>query len=264
MAIETTRARTVTEDWEFNILGVYNFRIPGPLEGYFEFVKEHHRVLPGDLLEAGVYRGRALLGMALMLKELGSTKKIYGYDTWSGFPPVYTVHDGFERWAVLAAEQRISQAHLAKARLQVQHRTLGSPAPKMDSSNISLSGDFSSVARTDLERKITYLGLDNVVLIEGPFDRTMTADAAAPVELMAALIDADLYNSYQTALPFIWQRLTRGGYVYLDEYYSLKFPGARIACDEFFAGRRDKPQRHARDYGDFERWYVRKIFDAAV
>ena len=259
-----TRARTVTEDWEFNILGIYNFRRSGPLEGYFEFVREHHAVLPGDILEAGVYRGRALLGMALMLNELGSTKKIYGYDTWRGFPPVYTVHDAFDSWAALAAERRISQAHLDKARLQVQHRSLGSPEARMDSSNISLSGDFSAVAKDDLERTIAYLGLDNVVLIEGPFDRTMTSAATAPAELMAALVDADLYSSYQTALPFIWQRLTRGGYVYLDEYYSLKFPGARIACDEFFAGRRDKPQRHARDYGDFERWYVRKIFDAGV
>ena len=124
-----------------------------------------------------------------------------------------------------------------------------------------MSGDFSSCAKGELERKIAYLGLDNVVLVEGSFDRTMSSDATQPETLMAALMDADLYASYQVALPFIWPRLTLGGYLYLDEYYSLKFPGAMIACDEFFADRADKPQQHDRAFGDFERWHVRKIFD---
>jgi Macrocin-O-methyltransferase (TylF) len=250
----------ISEDWEFNILDVYNFRRPGPLEGYFTFVREHHQLLPGDLLEAGVYRGKSLLGMALMLKELGSPKKIYGYDTWSGFPPVYSPQDALERWDDLLHAGRISPRHFEKTRLQVAHRALGSSSKTIDSSNISLSGNFSACSRTDLERKLAYLELDNVVLVEGSFDRTMNG-AGGPERLMAALIDADLYASYQVALPFIWSRLARGGYVYLDEYYSLKFPGALIACDEFFADRADKPQRHDHAYGDFERWYVRKIFD---
>lgn len=251
----------ISEEWEFNILDVYNYRKPGPLEGYFTFVREHHRVLPGDLLEAGVYRGKSLLGMALMLQELGSKKKIYGYDTWSGFPPIYGPQDRLDRWEELFRAGRISARHFEKTRLQVAHRALGSPSQKIDSSNISLSGDFSSCAKADLERKISYLGLHNIILVEGSFDRTMNPEAEQPETLMAALIDADLYASYQVALPHIWSRLTHGGYVYLDEYYSLKFPGAMIACDEFFAGRADKPQQHDRAYGDFERWHVRKIFN---
>ena len=251
----------IREAWEFNILEVYNYHHPGPLEGYFTFVREHHRVLPGDLLEAGVYRGKSLLAMALMLKELGSPKKIYGYDTWSGFPPIYGPQDSLERWDDLYRARRISARHLEKTKLQVAHRALGSPAGTIDSSNISLSGDFSSCAKSALERKIAYLGLDNVVLVEGSFAETMNGPSEGPRELMAALIDADLYASYQVALPYIWSRLTRGGYLYLDEYYSLKFPGAMIACDEFFATCLDKPQQHDRAYGDFERWFARKIFD---
>ena len=219
----------ISEDWEFNILGVYNYHHPGPLEGYFNFVREHHRLLSGDLLEAGVYRGKSLLGMALMLKELGSPKRIYGYDTWSGFPPVYRSQDSLERWDDLHRAGRISARHLEKAKLQVAHRALGSPAASIDSSSISLSGDFSGCTKSDVERKLAYLGLDNVVLVEGSFEETMNGRREGPRELMAALIDADLYASYQIALPYIWPRLTRGGYLYLDEYYSLKFPGAMIA-----------------------------------
>jgi hypothetical protein len=248
------------EDWEFNILDIYNFRQAGPLEGYFTFVREHHDRLPGDLLEAGVYKGKALLGMGLMLKELGSTKKVYGYDTWKGFPPIYSDEDSLERWHDLAKAGRISPAHLDKTRLQVEHRQATSSA-KIDSTNISLSGNFSACVKSDLEKKIDYLGLDNIVLVEGSFAETMQPGRDGPTCLMAALIDADLYLSYKVALPYIWERLTLGGYLYLDEYYSLKFPGARIACDEFFTGRPDKPQRHEREFGHFERWYVQKIFD---
>jgi len=66
--------------------------------------------------------------------------------------------------------------------------------------------------------------------------------------------------SYKVTLPFVWPRLAVGGYIWLDEYYSLKFPGARIATDEFFREKADKPRRHQREPGDFERWYVEKIF----
>lgn len=252
------------EDWEFNILEVYNFRNPGPLQGYFDFVRENHMVLPGDLLEAGVFRGKSLLGMALMLKELGSSKKIYGYDTWSGFPPIYAPQDGLDQWERLLSEGRITPQHLANTQLQVSHRVLGnSKEKKIDSSNISLSGNFSSCEKSELEKKIDYLGLNNIVLVQGDFASTMTGSTAGPSHLMAAIIDADLYASYSVCLPYIWPRLTRGGYLYLDEYYSLKFPGARIACDEFFGSLIDKPQRHAHDQGNFERWYVRRIFDCS-
>jgi len=254
--------KEIKEDWEFNILEIYNFRRSGPHESYFDFVRENHAVLPGDLLEAGVFRGKSLLAMALMLKELGSTKRIYGYDTWAGFPSIYAPEDALENWESLYREGRISARHLEKTRLQVKHRALGDEAvARFDSSNISMSGDFSNAAKTELERKIAYLGLDNVILVQGEFSSTMSENKTEPKEIMAALIDADLYASYTACLPFIWPRLTRGGYLYLDEYYSLKFPGARIATDQFFGDLRDKPQRYAHDRGDFERWYVRKIFD---
>ena len=46
--------------------------------------------------------------------------------------------------------------------------------------------------------------------------------------------------------------------MYLDEYYSLKFPGARIATDEFFFDKNDKPEMYPRQTMDFERWFVTK------
>ena len=62
-------------DWEFNILNIYNYNKPGSFSSYFDFIKKNHKKLPGDLLEAGVHKGKSLLSVALFLKEIGSKKK---------------------------------------------------------------------------------------------------------------------------------------------------------------------------------------------
>ena len=48
--------------------------------------------------------------------------------------------------------------------------------------------------------------------------------------------------------------------MFFDEYYSLKFPGARLAIDEFFLNKKNKPQMHEKKEREFERWFVRKIY----
>ena len=46
--------------------------------------------------------------------------------------------------------------------------------------------------------------------------------------------------------------------IYLDEYYSLKFPGARIATDEFLNGKSAQLNMAHQTKGEFERWHVIK------
>ena len=125
-------------------------------------------------------------------------------------------------------------------------------------SNISSSLDFSETPLSLLKRKIKYLGLDNIVLVDGDYKETMTKKMHKNIKFMATLVDCDLYESHKIALPFVWDRLVEGGYMYLDEYYSLKFPGARIATDEFFVNKADKPEMYSRKSMDFERWFVIK------
>jgi hypothetical protein len=75
--------------------------------------------------------------------------------------------------------------------------------------------------------------------------------------IAGALLDCDLYVSYLKALEFIWPRLSKGGFIYLDEYFSLKFPGARLAVDEFFEGNNQIEWFHKKEEG-FERWWLIK------
>jgi hypothetical protein len=248
------------EDWEFNVLGIYNYRKRAELRNYFDYIAENHDRIDGDILEAGVYKGRSLLATGLLLKELGSDKRVYGFDSFSGFPPIYHQFDELRTFDLLLQEGRISSGHYEKIQRNLNYRSHALPqAATLRASNVSLSGDFSRVSIEELRKKIDFLGLDNVILVSGPFADTLTEGRSLPERLMAVLMDCDLYESYRVALPFIWNRLAIGGYLYLDEYYSLKFPGARIATDEFFASKDDRPQRHIIEPGDFERWYVRRL-----
>ena len=102
------------EDWEFNILGLYNYRQPGRLKYYFDYVMENHAHIEGDILEAGVFQGVSLISMGLLLQELGSDKTVYGYDTWKGFPPIYNEMDDQGQWDRLYKEGKITSVHKDK------------------------------------------------------------------------------------------------------------------------------------------------------
>ena len=98
-------------DWELDSLGIYNYRKSGPLQFYFDFVQNNHDLINGDIVEAGVYQGKSLIGMALKLKELGSNKKIYGFDSFHGFPPIYRPEDNHEQFKKLFERQLITENH---------------------------------------------------------------------------------------------------------------------------------------------------------
>ena len=76
---------------------------------------------------------------------------------------------------------------------------------------------------------------------------------------MCCLIDCDLYESYKYALPVAWDCTLKKGMIYLDEYYSLKFPGAKIATDEFIKDKELKVQQKITNFDpDFKRSFIIK------
>ena len=244
------------KDWEFNVLQVYNYKASGKLDGYFNFIKQNHNKLDGDICEVGVYRGFSILATGLLLRELGSEKKVYGFDSFSGFPS-YHENDQLSKFDDLYLSRDISKKHFEEYKKNIRYKEFLSKK-NLDASSISTSLDFSDTSLNLLQNKIDYLSLDNVVLIDGDYRNTMKNNSLKDVDFMSALIDCDLYESHKLSLPFVWDRMLLNGQMYLDEYYSLKFPGARIATNEFFAGKHDKPQMYPQNTRDFERWYVIK------
>ena len=80
------RSMNLKNNWEFNVLQIYNYKNLGKLEGYFKFISDNFDILDGDICEIGVFRGYSLIATAMLLKELGSDKKVWGFDSFSGFP----------------------------------------------------------------------------------------------------------------------------------------------------------------------------------
>lgn len=250
---------TLNNDWEFNVLGVYNYRKSGQFTNYFNFLVENHQHIPGDICEVGVYKGKSLLATALFLKEIGSDKTVWGFDSFEGFP-TYHENDNWDKFTELYQQNFIDEDTYQQVLLNEKYRQLKLKQAKLTPTNISTSGDFSDTSIEALQEKIDFLGLDNIKLVKGSFEKTLTNTSQDYPSFAVGLVDCDLYESYKLSLPFIWQRLSQGGYIFLDEYYSLKFPGARIATDEFFADKKDKPQKHKQVKGEFSRWFVRKIY----
>ena len=52
------------KNWEFNILQIYNYNLSGKYTNLFNFIKKKHKIIEGDIIEAGVYRGSFLLSAA--------------------------------------------------------------------------------------------------------------------------------------------------------------------------------------------------------
>ena len=55
-------------DFEFDLLGIYNYNRPGKFSHFFNYLKDNHRSIPGNIIESGVFRGHSLLSIALFLK----------------------------------------------------------------------------------------------------------------------------------------------------------------------------------------------------
>lgn len=247
----------LNEDWEFNVLGVYNYKKEGPFSSYFNFVKENHNKIDGDIVESGVYKGSSLLAMGLLLKEIGSSKQVYGFDSFSGFPPVFHDFDDLSMFTKLFNNNKISKQHYDYVQQNIKWREIFLEQ-KINVSNISTSENFSNTNLELIHKKIKLLELDNIHLIDGVFSKTMVDNRKNPIKIMAVLMDCDLYNSYMDTFNFIWKRLSAGGMIYLDEYYSLKFPGAKIATEEFLEKNFGILEMAKQKKGDFERWYIIK------
>lgn len=250
---------TLKEDWEFNVLGIYNYLKPGRFQAICNFIINNHEKIEGDIIEAGVYRGGSLIAIAMLLKSLGSDKKIYGYDSFSGFPPIENHNDDLSQFESLYADGKITKEHLIAVRNNQEYLIKLSLEKNISTAmTVSTSKAFSDTSLSLIKNKIKIIGLDNVVLIDGPFSETMVKSSNMPEKVMAGIFDCDLYQSYLDAFNSVWPRLTCGGMIHLDEYYSLKFPGARIAVDEFVSQKSARLEMVPRITGDFERWCVYK------
>ena len=223
------------QSWERNVLGIADWTDPKwKLRGLLKHVLSPGAP-EGAIVELGVYKGKCLLALAQAFPD----RKIWGYDSWSGLPE-FSPED--EMWELLD----LSDEH----RRAIDRMHYLSPGR-------AKARKFDDASLEDIQRRaeLADIPADQITYVTG-----WPPDCSGPVSIAAASLDCDLYQSYQDALPWVWERLVPGGYIHLDEYYSLKYPGPRIAVDEFVAehGLGHCLHMHPRISGEFERWYLVK------
>ncbi len=98
-------------------------------------------------------------------------------------------------------------------------------------------GDFADTSLESVMASIT--AIERCVIRKGFMPDSFAGLENAKISF--AHLDVDIYRSILDCLEFIWPRLSRGGFIVLDDYGLPSCPGARAAVDEFFAGKAAVP-----------------------
>jgi len=192
----------------------------------------------GAYAECGVFQGTTLFTVAAFLKNIGSDRQLYGFDSFEGFPDSeIDYRDAPQFFSELLDRELITEEHYRKA----AERT----ADFTDKSHLQGEYFLDVKGVVDIAEQF-----ENVQLVKGAFSDSLK-DFDEPIAVL--FLDCDLYQSYMDCLGALYEQVVPGGVVIFDEYYSLKYPGACWAVAEFFAGREGTFEVYHTDEG-FERW----------
>ena len=151
--------------------------------------------VPGDVLEAGVWRGGAAIFARAALDVLGGEDRlVWVADSFEGLPPP----------------------------------AAGVPADEGDRHS---EIDYLAVGIEAVKANFRKYGLldDRVRFLQGWFADTLPS---APVERLAVLrADGDMYKSTTDILEPLYDKVSSGGFVIIDDYGAL--PPCRQAVDDF-------------------------------
>lgn len=190
------------------------------LENFPKYVRRQHLkrflalyeifklILPvkGSIVECGVFRGFGTMSWAklsAMLEPENLTRRIYGFDTFAGFPSV-------------SARDTTVVADVVPGGLSAD-------------SHDELQ---SLIAEYDRDR---FLGhIDKVHLVKGDLVETIPAFLESHQHLVVSLLflDVDLYEPTMAALEAFVPRIPRGGIIAFDELDNPMWPGETLAAME--------------------------------
>jgi O-methyltransferase len=158
----------------------------------------------GDLIETGAWRGGATIFMAALLKAYSVTdRKVWVADSFEGLPVPKSEGNRWDGWDF----------------------------SRVDLFKVSLEKVKSNFARFGLLN-------DQVRFLKGWFCDTLPS---APIlELAILRLDGDLYSSTMDSLVNLYDKVSDGGYVIVDDYGG--WPACREAITDFLASRNLKPE----------------------
>jgi len=151
------------------------------------------RDVPGDIVECGVWRGGGLAMMGAACADTGVTRHFWAFDSFQGLPPP-SEHDGQAEMEHYYEGLNLGNEEMVRV---IWHR-LGLP-------------------------------LASLHTVPGWFEDTLPD---ATVEKIAVLhVDGDWYDSVKTTLESLYDRVSPGGIIQIDDYHYWE--GCQRAVDEF-------------------------------
>ena len=150
----------------------------------------------GDFVETGVYTGGTTALLIMVLRDFDTCgRKVWAFDSFQGFPDDIREEDA------------------------------------SGGSNKGAAGDFYSSYDTFMEnmRSVHALDESRLVVTKGFFNETCAKSAVTQIALLR--LDGDLFVSTWDALDALYERVSPGGFVYVDDYGS--FNGCKEAVDKF-------------------------------
>jgi O-methyltransferase len=157
--------------------------------------------IPGDFVECGVWRGGGSMYAKAVLNHLGSDRAVWCCDSFEGMP--------------------------------VQR--------KEDKADPALAGHpYLAVSVEAVRANFERLGLldNNVKFVKGWFSESLPK---APIERISVLrLDGDYYSSTMDALNSLYDRVSKGGFVIVDDYNA--FESCKKAISDFHRDRGISPE----------------------
>ncbi|MGI0534851.1 TylF/MycF family methyltransferase [Bacillus pfraonensis] len=142
--------------------------------------------IEGDFIETGVWRGGACMFMRGFLKAYGiEDRKVWLADSFQGLPAPNTIN-----------------------------------YPK-DKGDVLYTVDYLRVSLEEVQNNFRKYDLldENVKFLKGWFKDTLPA---APIEKLAILrLDGDLYESTMDSLINLYDKVSKGGFIIIDDYILL-------------------------------------------
>lgn len=168
--------------------------------------------IPGDFVEAGVWRGGASILVGLWLQQHSIVdRKIWLYDTFAGMtePEVGDVR---------------SRDGKTFDQIRVDHELAG-----LGDDGIAAYAPLDLVKQNFQEAG---LNPDSVIFVVGDVEKTLLVARNLPDTISILRLDTDWYASTSAELNVLYPKLSRNGVLLVDDYGY--FEGSRRAVDEYF------------------------------
>lgn len=194
LAGDQLRVRAAGLDWPLHGLTMIGLDRLDDLQACVESIVRNG--VPGDLIEAGSWRGGASLLMRATLETLaGPAREVYVADSFQGFPATDgDLRDGYDLSSDLAG------------------------------------CDFLAVPLDEVKRTFARFGFEHSLsFVPGFFQDTLPRLAGRQWSIVR--LDGDTYDSIKVALASLYPGLSAGGYLIVDDYLSLD--ECREAVDDF-------------------------------